>query len=98
MSHTDETLTAPVTETVAEPDDEAARLTALLDDSPIPALCSDEELAAVDFSLLNVLIGTVRSDAQFEYCKASNSYYIPAKTVAPADLPVSLIANNRMRG
>ena len=38
MSHTDETKTVPVTETVTEtvtePDDEAARLTALLDDSP----------------------------------------------------------------
>ena len=96
MSHTDETKTVPVTETVTEtvtePDDEAARLTALLDDPPIPAPCTDEELAAVDFTRLNVLVGTVRSDAQFDYCLSSNTYYIPAKTVAPADLPVSVIA------
>lgn len=92
MSDINETLTAPVTETVTEPDDEAARLAALLSDSPIPVPCTDDELAAVDFSLLNVLIGTVRSDAQFDYCLSSNTYYIPAKTVTPADLPVSVIA------
>ena len=92
MSHTDETKTVPVTETVTEPDDEAARLTALLDDPPIPAPCTDEELAAVDFTRLNVLIGTLRSDGQFDYCIGEKAYYVPAKTVTPADLPVSVIA------
>ena len=92
MSHTDETKTVPVIETVTEPDDEAARLTALLDDPPIPAPCTDEELAAVDFTRLNVLIGTLRSDGQFDYCMEEKAYYVPAKTVTPADLPVSVIA------
>ena len=92
MSHTDETKTVPVIETVTEPDDEAARLTALLDDPPIPAPCTDEELAAVDFTRLNVLIGTLRSDGQFDYCMEEKAYYVPAKTVTPADLPVSIIA------
>ena len=96
MSHTDETKTVPVTETVTEtvtePDDEAARLTALLDDPPIPAPCTDEELAAVDFTRLNVLVGTVRSDAQFDYCMESNSYYVPAGTVTPNDLLPAVIA------
>ena len=53
MSHTDETKTVPVTETVTEPDDEAARLTALLDDPPIPAPCTDEELAAAGIDLVS---------------------------------------------
>ena len=88
MSHTDETKTVPVTEA----DSETMRLAALLSDSPIPVPCTDEELATVDFTRLDVLVGTVRSDAQFDYCTETNTYYIPAKTVAPADLPVSVIA------
>lgn len=92
MSHTDETKTVPVTETVTEPDDEAARLTALLDAPPTPAPCEDDELAAVNFTRLDVLIGTLRSDGQFDYCMAEKAYYVPAGTVTPADLPVSVIA------
>lgn len=88
MSDTNETLTAPVTEA----DSETLRLAALLSDSPIPVPCTDDELAAVDFSLLNVLIGTLRSDGQFDYCMEEKAYYVPAKTVTPADLPVSVIA------
>ena len=87
MSDINETLTAPVTEA----DSETMRLAALLSDSPIPVPCTDDELAAVDFTRLNVLIGTLRSDEQFDYCTETNTYYIPAKTVAPADLPVSVI-------
>ena len=88
MTDRDETLTAPVAET----DGEAARLSALLDEPSIPAPCADAELAAVDFSRLDVLIGTVRSDAQFDYCLSSNTYYIPAKTVTPNDLLPTTIA------
>ncbi|MBR5124716.1 MAG: hypothetical protein IKU90_06260 [Clostridia bacterium] len=88
MSDINETLTAPVTEA----DSETLRLAALLSDSPVPVPCTDDELADVDFSLLNVLIGTVRSDAQFDYCLSSNTYYIPAKTVTPNDLLPTTIA------
>ena len=88
MTDRDETLTAPA----AESDSEALRLSALLDDPPIPAPGTDDELAAVDFSRLNVLVGTVRSDAQFDYCLESNTYYVPAKTVTPNDLLPTTIA------
>ena len=88
MSDINETLTAPVTEA----DSETLRLAALLSDSPVPVPCTDDELAAVDFSRLDVLIGTVRSDAQFDYCLSSNTYYIPAKTVTPNDLLPTTIA------
>ena len=73
-------------------DQEALRLTALLSDPPTPAPCEDDELAAVDFTRLDVLIGTLRSDGQFDYCMEEKAYYVPAGTVTPADLPVSVIA------
>ena len=74
-------------------DPETERLTALLSETPaIPEDCDDGELAAAELSKTDVLIGTVRSDEQFDYCLASNTYYIPAKTVAPSDLPVAVIA------
>ncbi len=72
---------------------ETERLTALLSEAPaVPAPCEDGELAAVDFSRLDVLIGTVRSDGQFDYCVESHTYYVPARTVTPEDLPVAVIA------
>ena len=64
----------------------------LKDPASAPADCTDEELAAADFSRRDVLIGTVRSDAQFDYTLASLTYYAPVKTVPPCDLPVRLIA------
>ena len=73
-------------------DEEALRLASLLSDAPTPLPCTDEELAAVDFSRLDVLIGTVRSDGQFDYCIKTRTYYIPAKTVTPADLLPTVIA------
>ena len=81
MSHTDETKTVPVAET----DGDARKILA-------PDPCTDEELAAVDFTRLDVLVGTVRSDEQLSHCVESNTYYVPAKTVTPADLPVAFIA------
>ena len=60
--------------------------------SSVPAPCTDEELAAADFSRRDVLIGTVRSDAQFDYTLASLSYYAPVKAIRPSDLPVRLVA------
>ena len=92
MTDMNVTVTTPVTEAERDSDSEALRLSALLSDSPIPAPCTDDELAAVDFSRSDVLVGTVRSDAQFDYCLASNTYYIPAKTVTPNDLLPATIA------
>lgn len=61
-------------------------------DSSVPADCSDEELAQADFSRRDVLIGTVRSDVQFDYTMASLSYYAPVRTI-PADcMPPRLVA------
>lgn len=61
-------------------------------DSAIPADCSDGELALADFSKRDVLIGTIRSDAQFDHTMASLSYYAPIKTVLACDLPVRMVA------
>ena len=61
-------------------------------DSPSPADCSDDELAQADFTRRDVLVGTLRSDAQFDYAMASLSYYAPVRTIPPSDLPVRVIA------
>lgn len=73
-------------------DDTAVLSEHLKDPCSIPADCDDEALAAVDFSCRDVLIGTVRSDAQFDHTLATLSYYTPVKAVPPCDLPVRLIA------
>lgn len=78
----------PVTESA-----DTRRLEELLAESsasPIP--CADEELRAVDFSRLDVLVGTVRSDSQFDYCLQNGVYYAPVRTVDAENLPVSFVA------
>ena len=60
--------------------------------SPVPADCTDEELADADLTRRDVLIGTVRSDAQFDYTLASLSYYAPVRAIPPSGLPVRLVA------
>lgn len=85
---TDDQMTQPT----EGADQEALRLAALLESDPAPIPCEDGELGAVDFTRMDVLIGTVRSDEQFGYCMESNTYYVPAKTVTPADLPVAFVA------
>ena len=79
----DETTTRSTEEILAE---------RLKQDSPIPADCTDDELACADFSRRDVLIGTVRNDAQFDHALASLSYYAPVKAISPQDLPVRMIA------
>jgi hypothetical protein len=75
------------TQTAAEILAERLRL-----DSAVPADCTDDELARVDFARRDVLIGTVRSDVQFDYTMASLSYYAPVRTI-PADcMPPRLVA------
>lgn len=87
MNEKDEILTA-----TAEEANSTAELAALLDAPPAPLPCADGELGAVDFSRLDVLVGTVRSDAQFDYCMEAKTYYVPAKTVTADDLLPSVIA------
>lgn len=60
--------------------------------SSVPADCTDAELADADFTRRDVLIGTVRSDAQLDHALASLSYYAPVMTVPPNHLPVRLVA------
>ena len=85
-----------MSETATEKDfvpTETERLTALLSESPAAPLdCSDDALAQVDFARLPVLVGTVRSDEQFDYCVRTNSYYVPAKTLTAEELPLSAVA------
>jgi hypothetical protein len=83
-----------ITQGIQTPTDpETERLIALLSESSaVPLSCDDGELASTDFSKLDVLIGTVRSDEQFDYCMTSHTYYIPAKTVTPEELPVRVVA------
>ena len=57
-----------------------------------PADCTDAELAEADLTRRDVLIGTIRSDAQFDYTIASLSYYAPVKIIPPCELPVRLVA------
>lgn len=83
---------SPTTAPTEGPDQETLRLAALLESHPAPIPCEDGELGAVDFTRLDVLVGTVRSDEQFDYCMESKAYYIPAGTVDPADLPVAFVA------
>ena len=85
---TDDQMTQPT----EGADQEALRLAALLESDPAPIPCEDGELGEVDFTRTDVLVGTVRSDGQFDYCVAEKAYYVPAKTVIPADLPVTVIA------
>lgn len=58
--------------------------------APIP--CTDDELREVDFSRLDVLVGTVRSDEQFAYCVDHSVYYAPVRVVDGERLPVSFVA------
>ena len=81
-------------ETVADAENaqDTSRLASLLDVPPTPLPCTDEELGGVDFSRLDVLVGTVRSDTQFDYCMTTKTYYVPAQTVTPDHLLPSVIA------
>ena len=94
MNDKDELLTATAEEATdrTEESDGTVELAALLDAPPAPLPCTDKELGAVDFSHMDILIGTVRHDSQFDYCMETKTYYVPAKTISPDDLPPSVIA------
>lgn len=81
------------TELVAEMLDE------LISDSPDSAFERatlptgiEDRLAKVDWSSRDVLIGTLRSNAQLQTCLEKNFYYIPANLVNDEDLPVHYVA------
>lgn len=73
-------------------DGEAVTPSAPLKDAACPLPCTDEELEAVDFTRLDVLVGTVRSDGQMDYCLEAGVYYVPAKSVSVDVLPVTMVA------
>lgn len=52
----------------------------------------EDRLAKVDWSRRDVLIGTLRSNAQLQVCLEKNFYYIPANLVNDEDLPVHYVA------
>lgn len=71
----------------------------LISDSPESAferatlpLGIEERLARIDWSKRDVLIGTLRSNAQFQTCLEKRFYYIPQKLVADTDLPIHYVA------
>lgn len=77
----------------------AKMLDELITDSPESAferatlpLGIEEKLARVDWSRRDVLIGTLRSNAQLRKCLENNFYYIPQKLVADDNLPIHYIA------
>ena len=71
----------------------------LISDSPesaferatLPAGIEDR-LAKVDWSRRDVLIGTLRNNAQFRTCLDKKFYYIPAKLVNDENLPIHYVA------
>ena len=66
--------------------------TPLFHPSPCPAPCEDKELASARLSETDVLVGTVRSDEQFDWCMNTCAYYVPAKALPRDALPVEVIA------
>lgn len=52
----------------------------------------EAELANVDWSRRDVLVGTLRSPAQLEACLHGRFYYIPAPLIAEENLPIHYVA------
>ncbi|HJJ55223.1 MAG TPA: restriction endonuclease-like protein, partial [Methanocorpusculum sp.] len=52
----------------------------------------EDRLAKVDWSSRDVLIGTLRSNAQLQTCLEKKFYYIPQKLVSDTDLPIHYVA------
>ena len=52
----------------------------------------EEKLAKVDWTKRDVLIGTFRSQNQFNICKEKKFYYIPAKRIKDENLPIHYVA------
>lgn len=52
----------------------------------------EEELKSVDFSTKDILVGTVRTAEQLDYCLETKQYYVPAKFLDDAPFPLDSIA------
>lgn len=52
----------------------------------------EERLAKVNWNRREVLIGTLRSNAQFQACRNNNFYYIPADLIKDDNLPIHYVA------
>lgn len=52
----------------------------------------EDRMAKVDWNSREVLIGTLRSNAQFQECKEKNFYYIPANLIKDENLPIHYVA------
>ena len=53
---------------------------------------AEEELKTTDFSAKDVLVGTVRTAEQLDYCLRTKQYYVPAKFLDNAPFPLDSIA------
>lgn len=52
----------------------------------------EKKLAKVDWKVRDVLVGSVRTREQLEYCLKTNHYYVPEKYIKEDDLPIKYIA------
>lgn len=52
----------------------------------------EERLAKVDWSVKDVMVGTVRTDEQLKFNIEKNGYYVPAKFISNDMLPIRYIA------
>lgn len=52
----------------------------------------EEKLAKVDWSVKDVLVGSLSKREQLEYCLGTNHYYTPKTQISEAELPVKYIA------
>lgn len=65
-----------------------------------PPLCLSEEAAdpsAIDWSVRDVLIGTVRNQQQYDICRKNRFYYIPAERISASQLPVHYVTMLKAR-
>lgn len=53
---------------------------------------TEEALKSIDLSAKNVLVGTVRTAQQLDYCLGTRQYYIPSKFMDNAPFPLDSIA------
>ena len=53
---------------------------------------TEEELSAIDFSVRDILVGTVRTAEQLDYSLQTKQYYVPAKFMEYAPFPIHYIA------
>ena len=52
----------------------------------------EEKLAKTDWSVKDVMVGTVRTAEQLDFCVTNKGYYVPARYISEAQLPIRYIA------